>query len=65
MPLQHYTGDALLQIGLIVKVRFAKTSFTPDSESFYPLKFPAIRYMPVKCYPYGFTEEVYVETFGV
>ena len=38
MPLQHYTGDALLQIGLIVKVRIAKTIFTPDSGKFLSAK---------------------------
>ena len=38
MPLQHYTGDALPQIGLIVKVRIAKTSFTPDSGKFLSAK---------------------------
>ena len=47
MPLQHYTGEALLQIGLIVKVRIVKTNFTPDSGKFLSAKFPAIRYMEV------------------
>ena len=38
MPLQPYTGDALLQIGLIVKVRIVKTSFTLDSGNFLSAK---------------------------
>ena len=41
MPLQPCTtlyGDALLQIGLIVKVRIAKTSFTLDSGKFLSAK---------------------------
>ena len=34
----HYTGDALVQIELIVKVRIAKTSFTLDSGKFLSAK---------------------------
>ena len=47
MPLQHYAGDALLLIGLIVKIRIAKTSFTPDSGKFLSAKVPAIRYVGI------------------